>query len=117
MMIMEPSAEMVAEWRKWVDGYPEKVRNVIEKFVPWKLYKLKCRCRVLVTSFDMVDDELSTLCVFVSKKFNKVAFDHQIFDIKPDELEPCNSLDGAMCSGHQLPIIGDVIGDDNTMGI
>lgn len=88
--IYDPTPQQEASWRKWVADRPLCVRAVAERFQPWNLYRMKdTGHRVTLVSFG----EDGTMRVFVSAKFNLVAFERQVFGVDPDSLEECDLPD------------------------
>jgi hypothetical protein len=86
MRYCEPTEKQLRGWKRWVRKLPKQVRGVAERFEPWSLYRLKTTGhRVTVHSFG--DD--ATITVIVSGRWNKVAFERQVFGIQADELEDC----------------------------
>jgi DNA primase large subunit len=87
----EPTPSQEVEWNEWVASRPDRVREVAEKFDPWSLYLLKSSGhRVKLHSFqESVKDGSVTITVLVLGQWNKIAFERNVFGIKPDELEPC----------------------------
>lgn len=89
--IVEPTPEQERKWKKWVEGRPENVRSVAERFDPWSLYRLKSTGqRVTVYSFGEEKDGSVTLTVDITGEFNYIVFDRQVFGIDPNDLEPCD---------------------------
>jgi len=75
------------EWGKWVKTRPKIVRENCEKFPPNKLYRLKnTGHRVTIGAYA----EDGTMRVYVSGDYNLVAFERQVFGIKPEDLEECD---------------------------
>jgi hypothetical protein len=87
----EPTNKQQTNWRNWVASRPECVRKVAERFEPWSLYRLKATGqRVTVFSFWQTKENIVTLTVNVSGKFNAVALERQVSCIDPSDLEPCD---------------------------
>ncbi len=40
MKWFEPTEEQVVAWREWLDGRPDYVRQVAQRFDPWTMYRL-----------------------------------------------------------------------------
>ena len=98
MNLYEPTEEQIRKWDEWVKERPECVRVVAERFKPWKLYRMKAGHRVYLASFC----EDGTMTVFVTGRFNFVAFDRRVFGVNPDDLTECD-----------LPGPGEVTGSMN----
>lgn len=83
----EPTPEQLAGWREWVASRPDSVRTVAERLDPWSLYRMKSTGdRVTIASFY----EDGTVKVNITGEFNSgLLFDHSVFGIEPDDLEPC----------------------------
>lgn len=92
----EPTAENMTAWNEWVATRPEPVKSLCERFDPWTLYRLASSGhRVRIHSYS----EDGTMTVVVSGDFNFVAFERNVFGIKPDDLTECD-----------LPAEGEVLG-------
>jgi hypothetical protein len=89
--IWEPTDIQKSEWDEWVKARPDRIREVAERFYPWKLYRLKnSGHRVLIHSIDEpADNSEPTLKVLVTGQFNVVCFERTVFGIKPSDLEEC----------------------------
>ncbi len=97
---VEPAADVVEEWNKWVAERSPAVREVANRFEPWTLYRLRSTGhRVHVIGFDENKDDTVTLKVVVSGRFNFVVFDRIVFGIDPDDAEECD-----------LPLPGEELG-------
>lgn len=84
--IVEPTKEMTAAWQGWLATRPAVIREMGERLVPWKLYRMKSTGhRVTVVSFF----EDSTVRVNVSAEYNLLSFERQVFGIAADDLEEC----------------------------
>lgn len=85
--ICDPTPEQLAGWSEWLAARPESVRRLAERFVPWKLYRMKTTGhRCTVHSFG----EDGTLVVSVTGRYNRVLFDHSVFGVSPDDLVECD---------------------------
>ncbi len=83
----EPDEAQQAEWKSWVDSRPEAIRSLCERFPPWELFRLRdTGHRVYAAAFH----DNGTLTVAVTKEFNALAFERQVFGIAPEDLEPCD---------------------------
>ena len=82
-----PTAAQECEWREWVAGRPESVREIAERFDPWALYRMHSTGQrvQLVSIF-----EDGTVSVAVFGEFNLVAFERRVFGIDPNDLEECD---------------------------
>lgn len=88
--VYEPTGEQESRWLEWCSSRPEPVREVAERFRPWRLYQLKSSGhRVVVHSFDEHEDGQVTLRVDVLGMFNQVTFERRVFGIEPDDLVEC----------------------------
>ena len=85
----EPTAKQLKDWKKWVAKRPPVVKALGERFDPWTLYRLDGGDRVFVVSFC----EDGTLTVAVTRHFNLVLFERQVFGIKPESLVECDLPD------------------------
>ncbi len=91
MNVFDPSDEERAGWEAWLAERPEAVRKVAEKLPPWKLYRLHdSGHRVTLRSIDEGEDDSVTLTVTVSAQFNLIAFERNVFGIKPEDLTECD---------------------------
>jgi hypothetical protein len=98
--VHEPTADEETTWREWVAERPLAVRAVAKRFDPWSLYRLKSSGhRVVICSFDEVEDGSVKLQVDVLGRYNSVAFERRVFGVSPDDLEPCD-----------LPAAGEKLG-------
>ena len=74
-------------WREWVASKPAVVQEMCAIVPPDRLYRMKdSGHRVTVVSYS----ENRTVTVAVSGRFNCLAFERQVFGIKPEELEECD---------------------------
>jgi hypothetical protein len=86
----EPTPEQEAGWKEWVASRPDNVRVVAQRFEPFSLYRLKTSGhRVTVQSFGETVDGAILLTVNVSPEFNFIVVERDVFDVDPDDLEPC----------------------------
>lgn len=84
------------EWNKWVESRPPIIQDLCKRFPPTKLYRLiSSSHKVTIHSYS----EDGTMTVNVTGQYNYVAFDRQVFGIKPEELEEC-----------ELPAPGELLG-------
>lgn len=82
----EMDSEQQASWREWVASRPPVVREMAERFLPNKLYRLTTsNHRVTVCGFG----EDGTMTVAVTGQFNRVMFERRVFGIQPEDLEEC----------------------------
>lgn len=95
---MELTEEQKREWEKWLKERPEHVREVAEKIVPWKLYKLKgiehdIGTRYSPFSYDEMEDGTVTLqCRRVGGITSFMGDDIGVFGIKPENLEETEDI-------------------------
>ena len=86
----EPTDEQLATYAEWLDERPPHVREVAERFPPWKLFRMESSGhRVTVHSFDERIDGTVTLKVNVTGDYNFVAFERRVFGIDPEDLTEC----------------------------
>ena len=73
---------------KWLDSRPEKVRDLILRFPPNKLYRLKSsRHRVTIVAYEERKDGTVGFRVDVRAEFNLLIFERRVFGIDADGLE------------------------------
>jgi len=83
-------------WQEWVSTRPECIQKLCKSHPSNKLYRLAdSGHRVTLYSYS----EDGTLTVNVSGDYNLVAFDRQVFGIKPEDLIECD-----------LPEEGEILG-------
>lgn len=84
--IYEMNEQEQEEWDKWLESKPPCIKKMALEFMPNKLYLLKSsNHRVTINSYS----EDGTMTVFVSGKFNLLAFERGVFGIHPLDLEEC----------------------------
>ena len=81
----EPTPQQVKGWKKWAAKRPPVIKALAERFDPWTLYRMG-EDRVFVRGFS--DD--GTLTVAVTRHFNLVLFDRDVFGVPPDKLTECD---------------------------
>lgn len=81
----EPTEKEFKAWKKWVAKRPPVVKALAERFDPWTLYALD-GSRVYPVAFN----EDGTLTVAVTRHFNLVVFERQVFGVDPDTLIECD---------------------------
>lgn len=92
----EPTPEDVEGYQQWLAERPPEVRAVAERFNPWTLYCYKLTGqRVFFLGCDEVRRVGGgpievTVRIGVTGQFNLVAFDRNVFGVKPDDLEECD---------------------------
>ncbi len=87
MRFCTPTEKQEKGYRRWVAKLPKGARQVAERFDLWTLYRLKITGqRVTIRAFH--DD--GSITVNVTGRFNRVAFNRQVFGITADELEECD---------------------------
>src|SRR5579862_6161244 len=85
-----PTEKEKTGYAKWVESRPAMVREVAARFAPWILYRMKSTGhRVLVKSFGEWEHGVS-LTVVVDGRFNRLAFERNVFGVEPDDLEECD---------------------------
>jgi len=82
----EPTKKQLKGWKKWAAKRPPVIRALAERFDPWTLYRLDGGDRVHVLSFC----EDGTVTVAVTRHFNLVIFERQVFGIHPEQLSECD---------------------------
>ena len=87
MRFREPTAKEENGWKKWVAERPDSVRLIAERFDPWTLYRMKSTAE-RVTLYSIFED--GTICVNVSDRYNFVLHERRVFNIDPNDLEPCD---------------------------
>lgn len=78
----------------WVQSRPDSVREIAEKVLPWKLYRLKSSGHVvtLYSIDEPVDGGTPTLKVQVLNRYNdNLAFERTVFGIRLEDLEEIQS--------------------------
>jgi hypothetical protein len=92
--IIEPDEEYMREYEKMFEILPTNQQEVIKKFPPWKLYRLKStNQRVEILTIGTDKDNTVKFRVDISGKYNMILFDRQVFGIDPDDLEECDLPD------------------------
>ena len=95
---VEPSSGEVAAWDEWLVGRPLCIREVASRFDPWTLYRFGVSGhRVTILSFS--EGPPVSLTVYVSGRFNFVAFERDVFGVRPEDLVECD-----------LPGVGERVG-------
>lgn len=80
--ITNPSA-----WAEWVSTRPPIVQDLCRRYPPDRLYWLSPPGqRVIIVGYS----ESGTLTVNVSRKFNVLCFERQVFGIDPGNLTECD---------------------------
>ena len=74
-------------WNEWVATRPEIVQDLCRRFPPDRLYRLKSSGH-LVTIHSYSED--GTMTVNVSREFNAVIMDRQVFGISSNDLTECD---------------------------
>ncbi len=84
---MEWTEEQEAGWAEWVSTRPSVIQEMCALLQPNRLYLLKqSGHRVTILSYS----EDRTVTVAVTGEYNAIAFDRQVFGIKPEDLEECD---------------------------
>ncbi len=79
-----------AEWAALVASFPPNVREVAEKFFPWKVYRMQSTGhRVTIASFNEEKDGKVSLRVNVTGDLNLVMFERTVFGVPPKDLVEC----------------------------
>lgn len=96
----EPTEEHLAKFNEWLDSRPEHLREIIARFPPWALFRMRdTGHRVTIYCVSEHGDGSVSLVVDVTGRFNFVAIERRVFGIDPDNLEPC-----------ELPEAGEPLG-------
>lgn len=99
MKPFKPSKAEERAWAKWVASRPPAVREVAERFFPWRLYRIKSSGHVAVLRSFCED---GTLTVTMSAKYNNLLFERYVFGVPPDDLEECDPPDPSEMLGKPL---------------
>ena len=84
---MAKIADLDEEFEEWVEERPECIKEMIKKYPPNLLYRLKtANQRVTIYSYA----ENNTMTVTVSGDYNLIDFERNVFGIKPEDLEECD---------------------------
>lgn len=79
------------DWAEFMNGLPDFVREVVEKFPPWNLYRHKITGqRVMLMSYGETADRRVLLTVCVHTMFNPTPIGYNVFGVPPDSLEECD---------------------------
>lgn len=89
--IFEPADQLPpdrrAAWNEWYSSRPDTIRAMIDRWPPWKLYRLKdTGHRVTMRSYG----EDGTVSVDVSGKYNFVLLERNVFGVNPEDLTECD---------------------------
>ena len=88
--IIEPTPENLEEHSKWLEELPPNEREIMEKYPPWKLYRMKSTGqRVTILSVGTFDDGIK-FRVNISGKYNAILFERQVFGVDYEDLEECD---------------------------
>lgn len=91
-----------AGYEAWIAARPQMIQDMIRRWPPTELYRLKTTGqRVTVSSYG----EDGTICVAVSGQFNLVMHERIVHGIDPGDLEPCDlpGLDEPVGVLHVMP--------------
>lgn len=118
-----PTEEQRAGYEEWCASRPPHVAEVARRLPPWKLYRMKSTGhRVTLYAFDENGEEGAvTLRVNVTKEYNFVTFERQVFGIDPDDLEECDlpgedELLGTLYEGEEADRFIDEVARPAIMG-
>lgn len=76
---------------EWVATRPEKIRALIKKYPPNRLYRLKTsNHRVTIAAYEEREDGRVGFRVDVTGEYNLVAMERSVFGIDPEDLEECD---------------------------
>jgi len=89
MAILFDLAEREPMWSEWLAERPPRIRKMIERYPPNRLYRMADGHRVTIESYH--DD--GTVSVDVSGEFNLVTFERYVFGVNPAELVECDLPD------------------------
>ncbi len=95
----EPTKKQLKGWKKWASKRPPVIQALAERFDPWTLYRLDNGDRVQVVSFC----EDGTVTVAVTRHFNLILFERQVFGINPDLLTECDLPGPDELVGEMMP--------------
>lgn len=91
---MEMTPEQEQLWKEWVQSKPPHIQEIIHRLPADRLYKLKTsKHLVTIRSYDEGENGEISLTVTVSAKYNLVAFERNVFGVKPENLEECDLPD------------------------
>jgi hypothetical protein len=96
----EPTQDQQDEWNAWLLARPKVIRDIAERFYPWKLYRLKTTDQRVVPAVYYEDGTL-TVNIFVMFNRDKLLLSKKVFGINPDDLEECDLPDGVICFPHK----------------
>ena len=78
--------EQQQEFDAWVAARPPIIQEIVAKYPPNRLYRIKSGNRVCIQSYE----EDGTVTGFVSGKYNLCTFERCVFGIPLDDLEECD---------------------------
>ena len=101
--IMKPTPENLEEHSRWLEELPPQEKVIMEKFPPWKLYRLKSTDqRVTIMSIGTYDN-IVKFRVAITGKYNTLLFDRQVFGVDPEDLEECDLPTGPVGTAFTEP--------------
>lgn len=91
--ITEPTEEKLKEIQEWLKDRPQIIKDLCEKIPPYKLYEVKTgncdKCLTKkVTIYSYQED--GTITVNLSRNFNIIKEDLNVFGMFPEELIECD---------------------------
>lgn len=101
----EPTEQNIIDYQTWVAERPDGIRQIAERFFPWKLYRDKGHHRVLVIGFAEDPSVPGGVSVKMSvlAQFNEVlTFERNVFGVDPDDLVECELPDPSIVLGEPL---------------
>jgi hypothetical protein len=84
---MEFTPEQQQEFDAWLAERPPLIQDIVEKYPPDRLYRLKTTKQRVTIQIYHVD---GTVTVFVSGQYNLCVFDRNVFGISVTDLEECD---------------------------
>ena len=89
--MFEHTSEQVAGYQEWLKSRPQEVQDLMVKFDPWSLYRMKSTDkRVSIVSCDEITGEGLKMRVKVEAEYNLVVMERDVMGVDPSDLEPCD---------------------------
>lgn len=87
----EPTDAEMREWEAWVRSRPAGVQAAAQRFVPWRLYRMRSSGqRVVVVGYGLDPDGRADLIVDVLYRFNTLFEQRRLHDVALDDLVECD---------------------------